>query len=46
MLTSGGPETMKKQRLGFEIAHVCLVEVGDSVLGALCPEFLRATQLI
>ena len=40
VLTNGSPEIMKEQRLGFEIAHVCFVEVGDSVLGALCLEFL------
>ena len=31
MLTSGGPEVTKEQRLGLEIVHVCFVEVGDSV---------------
>ena len=40
MLTSGGLEATKEQCLGFEIAYVCSIEVGDSVLGALCLEFL------
>ena len=39
-MCSGGPEATKEQRLGFEIVHVCFVEVADSVLGALCLEFL------
>ena len=45
MLTSGGPEATKKQHLRFEITHVCFVKVGDSVVGALLMEFLRAKQL-
>ena len=40
VFTSGGPETTKEQRLGFEITRVCFVEVGDSILGALCLELL------
>ena len=45
VLTSGGLDMVKEQYLGFEIAHVCFVEVGDSVVRALCLEFLRAKQL-
>ena len=33
------------QRLGFEIAHMCLAEVGYSVVGVWCWEFLRAKLL-
>ena len=40
MLTSGDLEMTKEQCLGFEIANVCFVEVDNSVLGALCLEFL------
>ena len=45
MLTSGSTEATKEQCLGFEIAHECLVEIGDSVLGVLCLEFLQAKLL-
>ena len=35
-LTSGGPEVMKEQLLGFEIVHVC---IGNSVPGVLYQKF-------
>ena len=41
VLTSGSPEVAKDQHLEFEIAHVCFVEVGDSVYICKCP-LLRA----
>ena len=41
MLTSGGPE-VTEEHSGFEIVHMCFVEVGNSVLGVFCLEFLQA----
>ena len=32
----------KTRLLGFRIVHVCFPEVGDSVVGVLCLEILRA----
>ena len=45
MLTSGGLEATKEERLGPEIIRVCFIEVGDSVVGVLRLEFLRVKQL-
>ena len=45
VFTIGGLKVMKERHLGFEIVHVCFVEVGDSVLGVLYLKFLRANKL-
>ena len=42
---SGGPKATKERNLGFEIFRVCFIEVGNSVLGVLYLEFLRASKL-
>ena len=31
VLTTGGPEAMKEQRVGLEIVQECFIEVGDSL---------------
>ena len=45
ILTIDGPKETIEQHLGFEIVHVCFVEVDDSVLGVFCLEFFRAELL-
>ena len=42
VLAGGGLKTTKRRLLGFQIVHVCFPEVGDSVVGVLCLEILRA----
>ena len=42
MLASTGLEAMKEQRLGPEIAHVCFIEVGGSVVGILSLESIAS----
>ena len=42
VLAGGGLKTMKRRLLGFQIVHVCFPEVGDSVVGVLYLEILRA----
>ena len=43
MLAGGGLKLMtKSQLLGFQIVHACFPEVGDTVVGIVCLEFLRA----
>ena len=38
----GGQEKMNEQESGVEVVHGCLTEGGNSILGALFCEHLRA----